>query len=205
MDSQKKSRHPVRAESPPERKRDRSPANADMVAETQMDLTADEEPQVPKATCELEELLQTGWSRRECGGQGDCGYLVVAQGFHFNNHGEVLDTEAAQRSASNLRANVFQHISQLQHVGRYREAFASDPASGVKFQSWDQRVATAGQKRSWIDGMQIQALPEKWDRCSSSGAVMSKKMEQRYGNDTLTHLNFPKVLHVKPLALSQLP
>ena len=161
MGSQKKSRHPVRPEPPPERKRDRSPANSDMVAETQMDLTADEAPQVAPATCELEELLQTGWSRRECGGQGDCGYLVAAQGLHFSKHGEFLDAEAAQRSASNLRANVFQHITKPQHVDRYREAFASDPASGVKFQSWDQWIATAGKKGSWIDGLQIQALSEK--------------------------------------------
>ena len=116
LDSHRKSRQPVRAVAPLERKRSRSPANSDMVDETQIDATVDKEPQVAKPTCELEELLQNGWSRKECGGQGDCGYLVAAQGIHFNKHGEFLSAEAAQRNASNLRlvhSNTYKSLSML--------------------------------------------------------------------------------------------
>ena len=86
---------------------------------------------------------------------------VAAQGIHFNKHGEFLSAEAAQRNASNLRACVFQHIQKPQHVDRYRAAFASDPASGEKIESWDQWVKMGAIKGFWIDGIQIQALSER--------------------------------------------
>ena len=132
-----------------------------MLAETQIDPATPEEPCPPKAVSELEALLHAGWKRHECGGQGDCGYLVVSQGLHLNQHGQFLDAETAQRNASNLRASVFQHIRKPQHLPRYSQFFASDPASGEKFDSFEAWIQATSKKGAWIDGMQIQAICEK--------------------------------------------
>ena len=78
---------------------------------------------------ELDQLLHQGWQRVECGGEGECGYLTIAQGRAQSLQKEHLPWEAAQRMAASLRANVFQHIKKEKHYKRYAEFFAKDPST----------------------------------------------------------------------------
>jgi hypothetical protein len=120
--------------------------------------TPDESTLVPS---ELEVMLNEGWTRRECGGQGDCGYLVITQGLHWNQNNDFLDPAAAQRQASNLRADAFQHIKKPAHIARFRAGYAADPSSDERFESFDSWLDASAKKGAWIDGMQTQAICER--------------------------------------------
>ena len=68
-----------------------------------------EPEQQPPDACETL-LKKEGWQRIECGGEGGCGYLTIAQGRALSTQTDMLSPEAARRAAANLRAEVFQHI-----------------------------------------------------------------------------------------------
>ena len=115
-------------------------------------------------TSELDALLQHGWRRLECGGQGECGYLTIAQGRALHQQGSIMSCEVAERAAVTLRAGTFQHMQKPTHVERFQAAFAHDPEDPCSGESdtWENYITKSSRKGAWIDGLQLQSLAEKF-------------------------------------------
>ena len=110
---------------------------------------------------EIEQLVASGWTRKECGGQGECGYLVIAQGRNHNQNQDFLPQDQASREAANIRAKVFNHIQKPANINRYKEFFAKDTSTPNGENTWDEWLRKASKKGSWIDGLQLQSASEK--------------------------------------------
>ena len=110
---------------------------------------------------EIEQLVASGWTRKECGGQGECGYLVIAQGRNHNQNHDFLPQDQASREAANIRAKVFNHIQKPANINRYKEFFARDTSTPNGESTWDEWIRKASKKGSWIDGLQLQSASEK--------------------------------------------
>ena len=119
-------------------------------------------PDRPPIQNEIDELIASGWIRKECGGEGECGYLVIAQGRNHNQHGDFLTQEQAGREAANIRARVFNHIQKDSNIARFQEFFAQDTSTPNGENTWEAWLTKARRKGSWIDGLQLQAASEKF-------------------------------------------
>ena len=103
-----------------------------------------------------------GWSLKEAGGDGDCGFRACALAMAATQ-GKVLTLEQAKREGAKLRLYAIAHLRK--HATEFQEWFAVDTEEGSQAwagkpppQSFDDYVTVLAHAGVWIDNLSLSAL-----------------------------------------------
>ena len=106
-----------------------------------------------------------GWSIREAGGEGDCGFRACAVAIGANQS-KNFTPEEAKREGAKLRLYAVAHLRK--HCSQYSQWFAVDTAEGSQAwgnqqapQNFDDFVTALAHAGVWIDNLSLTALAER--------------------------------------------
>ena len=149
------------------RQRSRSPA-PNQNRKLEQGQPAQPSPSLELNSSDLEWLDKQGWKRVDNGGIGDCGFRAICAAKEWNQTGQGLTNEAAQRHGAILRAQVLGHIRK--HLDRFKPSLLKDkdtspdsppPTAKEIHDKVEQYRQEAAKATTWIDGLLLQACSEK--------------------------------------------
>ena len=126
---------------------------------------AGSKPQVPKTEDDILLGDLPGWSLKDAGGFGDCGYRSIAVSISQLQNKE-LSKDGIIREASNLRVLT---VKRLEKHPKYKDKWAPDVNEQANeeiglmgpVESFQKYLTWVANKRYYIDGLQLKAIAEK--------------------------------------------